>query len=130
MTSLKKSAVASLLATGLFALSAPSMATNGYLTHGVGTDSKAMAGTGVGSSENVGAISVASNPALGVFADEKWQVGISIFSPMRSYTTSGGLGGTMGAFTLSNGKYDSDNEAFPIPYAAKNWKNRLKPIKK
>ncbi len=122
MTSMKKTAVASLLATGLFALSAPSMATNGYFTHGVGTDSKAMAGTGIGSSENMGAISVASNPALGVFSDEKWQVGLSVFSPMRSYTTTGGVGGTMGAFTLSNGKYDSDNEAFPIPYVAKNWK--------
>ncbi len=122
MTSLKRTAVASLVATGLFALSAPSMATNGYFTHGVGTDSKAMAGTGIGSSENTGAISVASNPALGVFSDEKWQVGISLFSPMRSYKTTGGNGGTMGAFTLSNGEYDSDNEAFPIPYVAKNWK--------
>lgn len=122
MIQLRNAAAASLLATGLFALSAPSMATNGYLTHGVGTDSKAMAGTGVGSSENMGAISVATNPALGVFADDKWQIGISIFSPMRSYQTNGGIGGTMGAFTLSNGEYDSDNEAFPIPYVAKNWK--------
>ena len=122
MTSMRKTAAASLLATGLFALSAPSMATNGYFTHGVGTDSKAMAGAGIGSSENTGAISVASNPALGVFADEKWQAGISLFSPMRSYTTNGGIGGTMGALTLSNGEYDSDNEAFPIPYVAKNWK--------
>ncbi len=122
MTSLNKTAVTGLLATGLFALSAPAVATNGYFTHGVGTDSKAMAGTGIGSSENVGAISVASNPALGVFSDEKWQVGLSLFSPMCSYTTNGGIGGTMGAFTLSNGEYDSDNEAFPIPYVAKNWK--------
>ena len=122
MTSMKQTAVAGLVATGLFALSAPSMATNGYLTHGVGTDSKAMAGTGIGSNENIGAIAVAGNPALGVFSDDKWQVGISIFSPMRSYKTTGGIGGTMGAFTLSNGEYDSDNEAFPIPYVAKNWK--------
>ncbi|MDJ0710501.1 MAG: hypothetical protein QNJ14_08930 [Woeseiaceae bacterium] len=122
MTTTKRVAAASLLATGLFALGAPAMATNGYFTHGVGTDSKAMAGTGIGSSENMGAISVASNPALGVFADEKWQVGMSIFSPMRTYTTNGGIGGQMGAFTLSNGEYDSDNEAFPIPYVAKNWR--------
>ena len=122
MTTIKRTATASLLAVGLCALSAPSLATNGYFTHGVGTESKAMAGTGIGSSENVGAISVASNPALGVFADEKWQVGMSIFSPMRSYTTNGGLGGQMGTFTLSNGTYDSDNEAFPIPYVAKNFR--------
>jgi long-chain fatty acid transport protein len=122
MRSLKRTATAGLLATSVLALSAPAVATNGYFTHGVGTESKAMAGTGVGSNENVGAISIASNPALGVFSDDKWQVGMSIFSPMRSYKTSGGFGGQQGAFTLSNGSYDSDNEAFPIPYVAKNWK--------
>ena len=122
MTTMKRIATASVLASGLMALAAPATATNGYFTHGVGTDSKAMAGTGVGSSENTGAIGVASNPALGVFSDEKWQVGLSVFSPMRSYTTSGGVGGLGGALTLSNGEYDSDNEAFPIPYVAKNWK--------
>ena len=117
-----RTATAALLATGLFAFSSAAMATNGYFTHGVGTESKAMAGSGVGSSENAGAISAASNPALTVFSDEKWQVGFSIFSPMRSYETNGGLGGQSGAFTLGNGSYDSKNEAFPIPYIAKNWK--------
>ena len=114
---------AALLATGLFAFSSAAMATNGYFTHGVGTESKAMAGTGVGSSENMGAISAATNPALTVFSDDKWQVGLSIFSPMRSYTASSSLAnGQGGAFTLGAGSYDSKNEAFPIPYVAKNWK--------
>ncbi len=117
-----RTATAALLATGLFAFSSAAMATNGYFTHGVGTESKAMAGSGVGSSENMGAISAASNPALTVFADNKWQIGLSIFSPMRSYEASGGLGGQQGTFTLSSGKYDSKNEAFPIPFVAKNWK--------
>ena len=118
-----RTATAALLATGLFAFSSAAMATNGYFTHGVGTESKAMGGSGVGSSENMGGISVATNPALGVFADEKWQVGLSIFSPMRSYTASDSFAeGTQGAFTLSQGEYDSENEAFPIPYIAKNWK--------
>ncbi len=117
-----KKATAALLATGLFACSSSALATNGYFTHGVGTESKGMGGAGVGSPENMGGISVATNPALGVFADEKWQVGLSIFSPRRSYQTRGGVGGQMGAFTLSTGDYDSDNEAFPIPYVAKNWR--------
>jgi len=112
---------AALLATGLFAFSSAAMATNGYFTHGVGTESKGMAGSGVGSSENLGGIAAATNPALAVFADEKWQVGLAIFSPMRSYSTRGGVDGQGGAFTLSNGDYDSNNEAFPIPYVAKNW---------
>jgi long-chain fatty acid transport protein len=122
MKSTTRKVTAALLATGLFALSSAAMATNGYFTHGVGTESKGMAGTGVGSSENLGGIAAATNPALGVFADEKWQVGLAIFSPMRSYETRGGVGGQGGAFTLSNGEHDSENEAFPIPYIAKNWK--------
>ena len=122
MKSTTRKVTAALLATGLFALSSAAMATNGYFTHGVGTESKGMAGTGVGSSENLGGIAAATNPALGVFADEKWQVGLAIFSPMRSYQTRGGVGGQGGAFTLSNGEHDSKNEAFPIPYIAKNWK--------
>jgi hypothetical protein len=112
----KKTTVA-LLATGLFAFSSAAMATNGYFTHGVGTESKAMAGSGVGSSENMGAIAAATNPALAVFSDDKWQVGLSIFSPMRSYKVVGGLGGQQGTFTLSPGEYDSKNPAeLPADY--------------
>ncbi len=106
---------AALLAAGTLALSGAAWATNGYFTHGVGTESKGMAGSGVGSPENLGGIAAATNPALAVFSDEKWQVGFAIFSPMRSYKAEGGIDGQLGAFTLSNGKYDSDNEAFPIP---------------
>ena len=116
-----RTVTAALLATGLFAFSSTAMATNGYFTHGVGTESKAMGGSGVGSSENLGAIAAATNPALTVFSDNKWQVGLGVFSPMRSYKTTGGVGGQQGAFTLSNGEYNSKNEAFPIPYLAKNW---------
>ena len=71
-TALKKT-TAALLATGLFAFSSVAMATNGYFTHGVGTDSKAMGGTGVGSSENMGAIAAATNPltilAVGLYGE-------------------------------------------------------------
>jgi long-chain fatty acid transport protein len=117
-----RKATAALLATGLLAFSSAAMATNGYFTHGVGTESKGMAGTGVASPANAGAIAVATNPALGVFVDEKWQVGLAIFSPMRSYEASSSFAnGQGGAFTLEQGKFDSDNEAFPIPYVAKNW---------
>ena len=113
---------AALLATGLFAFSGAAMATNGYFTHGVGTESKGMGGAGVASPVGNGPIAVATNPALGVFADDKWQVGMAIFSPMRSYTARDSLsGGFGGAFALSAGEYDSDNEVFPIPYVAKNW---------
>ena len=80
-----KKVAAALAATGLFALSTTAMATNGYFTHGVGTESKGMGGAGVGSPENLGGIAAATNPALAVFSDEKWQIGFAVFSPMRSY---------------------------------------------
>ena len=128
---------ASLLAVGLFAISNAALATNGYFTHGVGTQSKGMAGSGVGSNADMGAIMSASNPALGVFVDDSWEVGFSVFSPRRSYTAGpstldGGVidlggcsptnpGACLPSHTLSEGKIDSGSEWFPIPYVAKNW---------
>lgn len=134
-----RTATAALLATGLFAFSSAALATNGYFTHGVGTASKGMAGTGVGSSADMGAIMSPSNPALGVFTDDSWEIGLSIFSPMRSYEASASqlngafidLGGCdpqapdpsvcLPSHTINEGKIDSSSEYFPIPYVAKNW---------
>ncbi len=69
-------ATASLLATVALGYSSGAMATNGYFTHGVGTESKGMAGTGVGSNGSTAAIMSVSNPALGVFADDRWEAGL------------------------------------------------------
>ena len=118
-----RTAVAILGAAGLLAISGAAMATNGYFTHGVGAESKGMAGTGVGSNAARGPIIAATNPALSVFADDSWEVGLSFFSPMRSYkATSSFANGQGGAFTVNEGKYDSSSEWFPIPYVAKNWR--------
>ncbi len=125
----KASALA--LVAGLCVISAPALATNGYFTHGVGTQSKGMAGTGVGSNADMGAIMTASNPALGVFVQDNWEAGLSIFSPRRSYEASAqSSGGALlevapGVFlpshSIAPGKVDSSSEWFPIPYVAKNW---------
>ncbi len=126
-------AAASLLAMGLFAFSASAFATNGYFTHGVGTQSKGMAGTGVGSNADMGAIMTASNPALGVFVDDNWEAGLSIFSPRRSFTAGPSqLNGNLipidpannvflPSHTILPGEYNSSSEFFPIPFVAKNW---------
>lgn len=126
-----RKAAAWLLALGMFAFSGSALATNGYFTHGVGTQSKGMAGTGVGSNADMGAIMSASNPALGVFVDDRWEAGLSIFSPRRSYVASasqlnGGLidlggGNFLPSHTIAQGEIDSSSEYFPIPYVAKNW---------
>jgi len=117
------SAIALASALGLVLLSNAAMATNGYFTHGVGTESKGMAGTGIGSDAANGPIIIASNPALGVFASDSWQVGLSAFSPMRSYRAGPSfVNGSFGAFTIGEGKFDSSSEWFPIPYVAKSWR--------
>jgi long-chain fatty acid transport protein len=134
MSSNFRGAVASLAAAVLFVASGSAFATNGYFTHGVGTQSKGMAGTGVGSNADMGAIMSASNPALGVFVSDQWEAGLSIFSPRRSYVAGESqlngalvdLGG--GVFfpshTITPGEIDSSSEYFPIPYVAKNWSLR------
>ena len=107
----------------LMLLSGAATATNGYFTHGVGSESKGLAGSGIGSDAAHGSIIAASNPALAVFAEDNWEVGVSAFSPMRDYeTTPSFVNGQFGAFTVDAGKYESGSEWFPVPYVAKNWR--------
>lgn len=118
-----RNAAARLSAFGLLILSSAAMATNGYFTHGVGTESKGMAGSGVGSNSANGPIIGATNPALAVFAEDGWEVGLGLFSPMRSYEAGPSLAnGSGGAFTIGEGSFDSSSEWFPIPYVAKNFR--------
>jgi long-chain fatty acid transport protein len=127
----KSKATLSLLLVGTLALSGNALATNGYFTHGVGTVSKGMAGTGVASKEDMGAISTVTNPALGVFVSDQWQAGLGLFSPIRSYTASEsqlngslidlGNGSFLPSFTITPGKVDSSSDYFFIPYVGKNW---------
>jgi len=118
-----RGAAAGVAAVALFVASGSALATNGYFTHGVGAQSKGMAGTGIGSPTDMGPIMSASNPALAVFSGNQWEVGLAIFSPRRSYsvTESANLG-SFGAYSLGQGSYDSGSEWFPIPYVAKNWR--------
>jgi len=123
MKIINRHALALLSAFVLTMLSGAASATNGYFTHGVGTESKGMAGTGVGSNAAKGAIIGASNPALAVFAEDGWEVGLSLFSPMRSYEAGPSLAmGSGGAFTIGPGNFDSSSEWFPIPHIAKNFR--------
>ncbi len=108
-------------------------ATNGYLTHGVGTKSKALAGSNVADPQEVAV--VASNPAGIAFVGERLELGISLFSPMRDYSTTPSqlpdVAYSMGAFTVGDSTSDprtgnsisSENELFFIPYVAKSWKH-------
>jgi len=106
----------------LFVLSGAAMATNGYFTHGVGTESKGMAGTGIGSDAVIGPIMGASNPALAVFATDNWELGLATFSPRRSYKANSLAYGNGGAFTVAPGKFDSSSNWHFNPHIAKNFR--------
>ena len=104
----------------LLAASINAHATNGYFTHGLGVINKSMAGAGTATPEE--AMAIANNPASAVILDDSTQIGISLFSPRRSYTASTSLAnGNGGAFTIAPGKVGSGREYFPIPYIAKTW---------
>ena len=95
-TTNKSGAAAAVLGIlGLFSIQAH--ATNGYFTHGVGVKNKAMAGAGSAMPEE--AVATAINPAAAVVVGERFEVGLGIFSPVRSYKTSSSLAnGNGGAY--------------------------------
>jgi len=108
-------------------------ATNGYFGHGYGTKNKGLAGGGVALPQD--AMITATNPAGLVFVEEeRIDLGIAMFSPVRDYSaTADGAGvvdgTTCGAacpFTIGGNanaqSIDSDNELFLIPHFAMNWK--------
>lgn len=106
-------------------------ATNGYFAHGYGTKNKGLAGGGVALPQD--AMIAATNPAGMVMVGARMDVGIELFSPMRSYSatadTAGVTDGTVcGAncpFTIGGNataqSIDSENEYFLIPHFAYNW---------
>lgn len=108
------------LALALITTSPLVFATNGYFTHGLGTKNKALAGAGTATPQEAMATSV--NPASAVVLGNKFESGISIFSPQRSYSATASLAnGQGGAFTINPGEVDSGSEFFPIPYIARTW---------
>ncbi len=127
----QRKAVTGLVAAALVTASGSAFATNGYFTHGVGAQSKGMAGTGVGSNADMGTIMTASNPALGVFVGDRWEIGLAVFSPRRTYEASvqssnGALlevapGVFLPSHSIAGGDVDSSSQWFPIPNVAKNW---------
>jgi len=125
--------VAAVAAVLAIAAAGSANATNGYLTHGVGTKSKGVAGSGVADPQEVAI--VASNPAGIAFVGERLEIGIGAFSPMRDYKTTPSqlpdVAYSMGAFTVGDSvssprtgnSISSENELFFIPYVAKSWKS-------
>ena len=99
-------------------VSSTSIATNGYFPHGIGAKNKAMAGAGMAIPQD--AISIVSNPAAAAFLEDRMDVGVSLFMPVRNYSTFyGGNNGRNNSFSFdNNANIDSDNDLFVIPEVA------------
>ncbi|MDH3538099.1 MAG: hypothetical protein OER87_20325, partial [Gammaproteobacteria bacterium] len=69
------------------ALPATSWATNGYFSHGTSTAEKGLAGAGVAFSQDT--LAASNNPAGMVLQGARYDVGVGLFAPMRSYTATG-----------------------------------------
>jgi long-chain fatty acid transport protein len=109
-SSFRRMVPAAILALGVITVGAPAQATEGYFQHGNGVVSKALAGAGVAFSQD--AMGQTLNPAGLVDVENQLNLGVSAFSPMRSFT---GSGSQPAPFPVPNGEFDSDNELFPIP---------------
>ena len=94
-------------------------ATNGYLIHGIGTKSKALAGAGVAFPQD--ALAPGTNPAGLAFVGKRFDAGLSIFNPNREYTINGNPSGFPGTFGLTPGRVESDSNYFPVPNFGASW---------
>ena len=90
-----------LMAVAGFALPGAAMATNGYFSSGYGMKAKGKGGAATAMSED--AFGGANNPASMVFAGNRLDVGVDLFSPRRSAKRTG------------LGQVDSDSNYFAIP---------------
>ena len=111
--------MAGLVTAGVFAAGI-AHATNGYFTHGTGTKNKGMSGAGIALPQD--AIDAVNNPAVATKVGNSMQLGVSLFSPQRSYRTSESMAnGNFGAFTIGPNDIDSDSEYFLIPHFSRAW---------
>jgi long-chain fatty acid transport protein len=92
-------------------------ATNGYFSHGYGTQTKSMAGAGAAFPLN--SIAAATNPAGMVHLGKRFDISIALFSPNREYTITGDPSG-MG-FGLTPGTVESESKLFAIPALGANF---------
>jgi len=93
----------------LFAVAAASgsaLATDGYFSHGYGMTAKGMGGAATATaSDSMGG---ANNPASMVWAGDRLDVGVDLFSPKRSFSrTNGGAG--------MQGSANSESNLFYVP---------------
>ena len=76
-----------LMAVAGFALPGAAMATNGYFSSGYGMKANGMGGAATAMADD--AFGGANNPASMVFAGDRLDLGVTLFSPKRSASRTG-----------------------------------------
>jgi len=135
MTKFNKKSILATAITLSLALSGTAMATNGYFSHAYSQKDSGTAGAGVANVSDVDSLTGATNPANMVFAGDRWDLGISLFSPNRTYEVTGnpalpegfapigaipscsapGQDACQLPFSLGPQRIKSENQLFPIP---------------
>lgn len=108
-----------MIAIAFVSIGGTATATNGYFSHGYGTQSKALGGATVAYPQS--GFSAATNPAGMVWSGSGYDFSISLFNPNREYTVTGNPSGQQGTFPLTPGRVESDSKLFVIPGLAANW---------
>ncbi len=102
-------AVSAIALTFAAGLAGEALATEGYFQHAYGLRHKALAGAGVASAEDATAISL--NPAGLVDVGDQFNMGISLFMPVRGFDAAG-------TALVIPASYKSDRPVFPVPTMA------------
>lgn len=107
-----KKIAALLLVVGV---SAPAFATNGYFSHGYGIKAKSMGGVGIALPQD--SLAAATNPAGMAMVGDRMDLGVDLFSPIRTATWTG-----TGANPMNNAymgvtasDYKSGKNLFAVP---------------
>lgn len=97
------------------------LATNGYFSHAYSIKNKGMAGAGV--ALPLDSLTAATNPAGLTEVGNRFDVGLSLFSPNREYTVDRDPTAGPPAFELAGGTVESDSNYFLIPSIG--WSRQL-----
>jgi long-chain fatty acid transport protein len=103
---MKRTVLASALLAA-FALPSVALATNGYFAHGYGMKAKGMGGASTAMTGDT--FGGANNPATMVWAGDRLDIGVDLFSPRRSVSRQGS--GPAGI----DASVDSDSDYFLVP---------------
>lgn len=98
----------------LLSTAPPALATNGYFAHGYSASQRAMGGAGTALTED--ALIVTINPAGSAWVQDRLDVNLSWFTPIRDYESGPvGAGAENSILRIEEGGLRSKNERFFIP---------------